>query len=444
MKNSLKNWKLAYSFTCKQYMGNLRFKIITALVGVLLLGVLAAVILITAIPEDSEDEDALKESMERLCLMNETDISLEALPELFAAEEELSGVTLELVERRPVEELIAYAAERSDRTCAGILSREEDKVVLSVAVPNESAVEEGRVEALETALTDCIYGAVLLDADIEAAQVAMLQIPVQASSIEVGEETSLAVFLIKFLAPLAFGLFMYFIVLLYGQSVSKEVSVEKTSKLMETLLTSIHPYALITGKVLAIFSTAMLQCFVWIGCILAGVFGSSFAASKLFEGGGSKVTEAVNFLREEIGNTALTVPSVIMAIVVFCAGCLLFFSLAGVAGSIVSKPEDTASAQVVFVYPVLISWLVPYFATMAENEAVMRVCRIIPFTAPFCVPAELLTGTVGWGIGILSTVLVLLMSALLVWLTARIYRGLVLYTGQKISWKTLVGVFRGK
>ncbi|MDO4317393.1 MAG: ABC transporter permease [Lachnospiraceae bacterium] len=443
MKHSLKNWKLAYSFTCKQYMGNARFKIVTALIGVLLVGVLAAVILITAMPEE-EDEEAQEGRIERLCLMNETELSLDALPELFSSEEELADVALETVGTRPVEELIAYAAEQSERTCAGVLKREEDRLVLSVFIPDGSSVEEDSVEELETALTDCIYAAVLLNADIQPAQVVLLQMPVMSSSIEAGEQTSLAATLIKYLAPMMFGLFMYFIVLLYGQSVSKEVSVEKTSKLMETLLTSIHPYALVTGKVLAIFSTAMLQCFIWIGCILVGVFGSSFAAAKLFPDGGSTVTQAVNFLREELGSTALSVPSVILAIVVFSAGCLLFFALAGVAGSIVSKPEDTASAQAVFIYPVLIGWLVPYFALLAENETVLRVCRVVPFTAPFCVPAELLTGTVGWGIGVLSTVLLLLASAALVWLTARIYRGLVLYTGQKISWKTLTGVIRGK
>lgn len=443
MKHSLKNWKLAYSFTCKQYMGNARFKIVTALIGVLLVGVLAAVILITAMPEE-EDEEAQEGTIERLCLMNETELSLDALPELFSSEEELADVALETVGTRPVEELIAYAAERSERTCAGVLKREEDRLVLSVFIPDGSSVEEDSVEELETALTDCVYAAVLLNADIQPAQVVLLQMPVMSSSIEAGEQTSLAATLIKYLAPMMFGLFMYFIVLLYGQSVSKEVSVEKTSKLMETLLTSIHPYALVTGKVLAIFSTAMLQCFIWIGCILVGVFGSSFAAAKLFPDGGSTVTQAVNFLREELGSTALSVPSVILAIVVFSAGCLLFFALAGVAGSIVSKPEDTASAQAVFIYPVLIGWLVPYFALLAENETVLRVCRVVPFTAPFCVPAELLTGTVSWGIGVLSTVLLLLASAALVWLTARIYRGLVLYTGQKISWKTLTGVIRGK
>lgn len=443
MKHSLKNWKLTYSFTCKQYMGNARFKIVTALIGVLLVGVLAAVILITAMPEE-DDEEAQEGRIERLCLMNETELSLDVLPELFSSEEELSDVALELVGTRPVEELIAYASEQSERTCAGVLKREEDRLVLSVLIPDGSSVEEDSIEELETALTDCVYAAVLLNADIQPAQVVLLQMPVMSSSIEVGEQTSLAAILIKYLAPMAFGLFMYFIVLLYGQSVSKEVSVEKTSKLMETLLTSIHPYALVTGKVLAIFSTAMLQSFIWIGCILVGVFGSSFAAAKLFPDGGSAVTQAVNFLREELGSTALSVPSVILAIVVFSAGCLLFFSLAGVAGSIVSKPEDTASAQAVFIYPILISWLVPYFALIAENETILRVCRLVPFTAPFCVPAELLTGSVGWGIGLLSTVLVLLMSAALVWLTARVYRGLVLYTGQKISWKTLTGVIRGK
>ena len=441
--HSLKNWKLAYSFTCKQYMGTTRFKVITTLVGVLLLGILAAIILVTAMPKDDEEEKR-ENGIERLCLLNETEFSFASLKELFSEDEELADVALEMVEGKTTEELVVYAGEKSTRTCAGILKWEEEELRFYIGIPENSLLDEDDVQAYESALSACVYDAVLLEAGIAPEQVAFLNIPVQSVSVEAGENTSLAAMLIRLLVPMFFGLFMYMIILLYGQGVSKEVSIEKTSKLMETLLTSIHPYALMLGKVLAIYTTAMLQCFIWIGCILAGIFGSSFAAAKLFPKGGSAVTMAVNFLREEIGSTALSLPSVIFAIVVFCAGCLLYFALAAVAGSMVSKPEDVANAQAILVFPVIISWLVSYFALCMDNEAVMRVCRIVPFTAPFCVPVELLIGSISWGSGLLAIVLVLLTSGALVFLTARIYRGLVLYTGQKLSFKTLCGIIRGK
>ncbi len=438
---ALKNWKLVYSFTCKQYMGTARFKIITAIIGLVLIAALMIPIILINQPEDEIPED---EILRTVYVLNKTDASMDKLSQQFKQAEALADVELVLVKDKSDDDFVAYIAGETKQGAGIIFQKEEDKYLLRGVIPDNSNLDGDALEAREDSLKNAFYGVLLLESKVEPAQLVLIQMPVTANSVKVGEDTGIAVYLIKFLAPLVFGLFMYFIVLLYGQSVCKEVSVEKTSKLMETLLTSIHPYALITGKVLAIFSTAMLQCLIWVGCIVAAIFGGSIISDKLYPNEANVVATAVKFLRDEIGKTAFSVPSLIMALVVFFAGSLLFLALAGVAGSIISKPEDTANAQTIFIWPILISWLVPYFATMAGNENVMRICRVVPFTAPFCVPAELLTGVVNWGVGILSTVLVLVMSALIIWVTARIYRGLVLYTGQKVKLKNIVGVIRGR
>ena len=79
-----------------------------------------------------------------------------------------------------------------------------------------------------------------------------------------------------------------------------------------------------------------------------------------------------------------------------------------------------------------------------ENEPLLKVVRNIPFTIPFCVPADLLTGAIGIGQGIVSTVILLVFSVLVIMLSGRIYKGMVLYTGQKINMKTIIGVLRNK
>lgn len=438
---ALKNWKLVYSFTCKQYMSTTRFKVITAAIGLVLVAALMIPIILINKPEKEVPDD---EVLKKIYVLNKTDASMEKLAQQFKQAEDLADVEVVLVTDKSDDEFVAFIAKETEQGAGIIFQKEDDRYILRGVVPDNSNLDSDVLEDREDSLKNAFYAVLLLDAKVELAQLAMIQMPVTASSIKVGEDTNIAIFLIKFLAPLVFGMFMYFIVLLYGQSVCKEVSVEKTSKLMETLLTSIHPYALITGKVLAIFSTAMLQCLIWVGCIVAAIAGGSIVSDKLYPNEANVVATAVKFLRDEIGKTALSIPSLIMALVVFFAGSLLFLALAGVAGSIISKPEDTANAQAVFVWPILISWLVPYFATMAENETVMKICRIVPFTAPFCVPAELMTGVVNWGIGILSTVLVLAMSAVIIWITAKIYRGMVLYTGQKVTFKSVIGVIRGK
>ncbi|MGE5676953.1 MAG: ABC transporter permease, partial [Pseudomonadota bacterium] len=78
-----------------------------------------------------------------------------------------------------------------------------------------------------------------------------------------------------------------------------------------------------------------------------------------------------------------------------------------------------------------------YFAPLMDNTGLITAARYIPFTAPFSVPADLITGSMGLLQGLISLLLLLIFSFLTVILAARIYKGLVLYTGQKASLKTI-------
>ena len=114
------------------------------------------------------------------------------------------------------------------------------------------------------------------------------------------------------------------------------------------------------------------------------------------------------------------------------------------AGSMVSRPEEAAGVQSIFQLPIVFSWLICYFGTLLEKESLLVVARNIPFTIPFCVPVDLLTGAIGIGQGILSTVILLVFSVLVIMLSGRIYKGLVLYNGQKVTLKNVMGILRNK
>jgi ABC-2 type transport system permease protein len=72
----------------------------------------------------------------------------------------------------------------------------------------------------------------------------------------------------------------------------------------------------------------------------------------------------------------------------------------------------------------------------------LTIVRYLPFTAPFSVPVDLITGTIGLAEGIVVMALLLVFSVLTIMLAARIYKGLVLYTGQKLSFKMIGNVLK--
>jgi ABC-2 type transport system permease protein len=268
--------------------------------------------------------------------------------------------------------------------------------------------------------------------------------PVVTSFSDIGESTSMIAMVIKLVAPMLFGLMLYFMLLLHGQTISKSVSTEKTSRLVETLLTSVHPYALITGKVLAITSMAILQFVTWVVAAFVGLYGGNAIAHALYPEYENTVVTIINFVKDNIGETALTLPAVILAVIFFCVGFLFYCVIAGLAGCMVSRPEDVASTQSIFQFPVIISWLVCYFSSLVGNEGILAVARYIPFTAPFCVPVDLITGTIGLTQGIISLVVLSIFTVLIIMLSAKIYKGLILYTGEKISFKMIGNVLKAK
>ena len=259
---------------------------------------------------------------------------------------------------------------------------------------------------------------------------------------DVGEEQDVMVYLIKYIAPAIFGLVLYFLLLLYGQSINQGVSVEKTSKLVETLLTSIHPYALLSGKVFAIVATAMQQFFLWVVALIFGIIIGNRIAFCIYPETAQSLGSMVSFLRENIGQSALSPIAVVLALITFCCGFLFYCVLAGMAGSMVSRPEEAANTQSIFTLPIVFSWLICYFATLMEKEGILMIVRNIPFTIPFCVPVDLLTGAIGIVQGLVSTIILLVFSIIVIMLSGRIYKGLVLYTGQKLTLKTILGILR--
>lgn len=460
MKN-FRGWKNVYNFTRKNACSK-GYKAVTAFIALLIIGALIVVNIIAGKPpkEETKSNIELVEVMDQSGL-NATDFSAQmeqlALKNFYmkqAMEEnpkedaepfnKYSDVQFMACDASTKEEAVKMADEVSTKSVVVVITKTEAGYQMEGILPSKSEISTSDCEELLESMKECFQSNKLTQAGLTVEQLTTVMQPVDASYQSVGEDTNIATVLIKILVPMFFGLIMYFLLMLHGQTVSKSVSTEKTSKLMETLLTSIHPYALITGKILAIASIAITQFLTWVAAAVVGLYGGNFVAQAMYPDYQNSVVTVINFLRDNIGESALTLPSVILAIIIFCIGFLFYCVIAGVAGCIISKPEDVASANSLFIYPIVISWLVCYFASAAENTVVLTVARYIPFTIPFGVPVDLLTGTISLVQGIISLAILLIFSILLIMVSARIYKGLVLYNGEKISFKKVIQVIKAK
>lgn len=458
MKNYFRGWTTVYGFTLRQSITKTS-KFVTALVSILIIGAIILITIIAAKPEDEEYMESEQNYIEQgydvdfsgrspiqnvlvmdLSGLQETDfITLD--PGFYG--EYFNNVRYTSVEEQTRSQVIEAASKNSNTTIAVIITYENGEYVMESIIPHNSIIVKEDAEILMNQMVSTFSNNKIIQTNLNQEQLRATYTPVFTSYSEFGENTNMAAMLLKIFAPMLFSFILYFMLLFYGQNVSKSVSTEKTSKIMETLLTSIHPYAMITGKVLAVTTLGILQFVTWILSGVIGLYTGNAIANSMYPSHENSVIMLINFIKDNIGETGLTLPAFILAILVFGVGFLFYCVLAALAGSMVSKPEDVASTQGLYQFPIIISWLISYFAPLGGNNGLTTILRYIPFTTPFSVPAELITGGIGLGEGVVSLLVLVVFSFVIIILSSKIYKGLVLYTGNKVNMKTLGNILKG-
>ena len=233
---------------------------------------------------------------------------------------------------------------------------------------------------------------------------------------------------------------MYFVVLAYGASITKNIVMEKSSKLMDTLLISVKPEALIFGKLTGVLSAGLLQFFSWIACLVGGVFAGVIISDNLFPNANSMV----NVFLKSFGSMNLFRPiPVIVALIVLVFGILLYSSFAAFAGSISSTQEQAASNQGIFVMLLVIS----YFLVLSKGADINTAPTwlfLVPFTAALILPTGLLLGTISTSTAIAGVAILVVLTIGLVIFAGRVYKAMALYKGQSTSFKKIFKIVSTK
>lgn len=445
-----KGMKSVFRFTAKQYLKRNGFLRTTIIFAVLLLLGAFALTFFTGKPKEEKEKEPT-EKLGVVEILNTTDLK-DVIPVAETPEEgeEAEEPLWDFAEAEGDEDsAFAKVSEHEDHILAivekSLLSDGNDCYKVRILIPKDSKIKKGQAMEVGDQISETVKTAVYRSVNMTEEIIEFVMMQPQSRSITTNEDVSLLSLLIRTILPMVLGLVMYMMILLHGQTICKEVSIEKTSKLMETMLVSVSPNALILGKTLALTALALGQFFCWIASAVVGLFAGNIVGKSVYgDEFHNKLTMVLDFLREYIGESALTPASIIMSIVVFCFGIFIYFALAAVGGSFVSKPEETASANSAFVFPLIVFWLITYFASLANAEGILTICRYVPFTAPFCVPVDLLTGNLGLLGGLIICIEVTIVALLIIAIAARIYRGLMLHTGQKISLKTVWATICGK
>lgn len=252
----------------------------------------------------------------------------------------------------------------------------------------------------------------------------------------------------------AFSFLVYMFVLIYGSQIMQGVIEEKSSKIVEIIVSSVKPFQLMIGKVIGVASVGLLQFVIWVVLIfvLSSAVFSMFdlnpadmqSAQQSMSGinGNSETQEMMeNSKVGEILNIVYDIPYAYYISVFaffFISGYLLYGALFAAVGSAVDNISDAQQFTMPITMPMIIGFLGTFMFVMPEPDGnVSFWLSIIPFTAPVAMMARVAFGVPAWELA-LSMGLMVLGFIFTIWMAGRIYRIGILMHGTKVNYKTLL------
>jgi ABC-2 type transport system permease protein len=232
-----------------------------------------------------------------------------------------------------------------------------------------------------------------------------------------------------FAAAYAGSFVLYMVILIYAVAVMRSVLEEKTSRIVEVILSSLRPWQLMLGKILGVGAVGLTQLAAW------AMVGAGVASVAL---------PRVMAARPELAQLAavrplLPGPSFLAYFVVFFLGGFFIYSaLYAAVGAMCNSDEEAQQAQ----FPLMLLIIIPIFALVgvidSPNSSTSVILSLIPFFSPFLMFARAAGGAApAWQIG-LSVVLMVLTVVGVAWLAGRIYKVGILMTGKRPTIRELV------
>ncbi|MEX0884007.1 MAG: ABC transporter permease [Cyclobacteriaceae bacterium] len=244
------------------------------------------------------------------------------------------------------------------------------------------------------------------------------------------------------------GILIYTFIFVYGNQIMQGVIEEKSSRIIEILVSSLKPFQLMMGKIIGIGAVGLTQFLIWIFLISAvsslviGYFGMQMPQQQILEMSGQENPllgdDSENFIQifQMIQNIDFF-QLVVTFLIYFVGGYLLYGAFFAAIGAAVDSPSDAQQ----FMFPVTIPLLIAYmglfiFVLDDPNSRVSYWLSVIPLTSPVAMMGRVSFG-VPWQQLALSVFLLISGFLFTTWMAGKIYRIGILVHGTKVGYKVL-------
>lgn len=236
-----------------------------------------------------------------------------------------------------------------------------------------------------------------------------------------------------------------FLISFSAESVSSSVVTEKSNKLVENLMISVETKNLILGKILGSLAVVVIQV---VGIAVCGA-GSALLTLLIYGREHAILPKQISDMVSATVLPGLNPLHVLLAACIFFLGVLQFAVLAGLFGAAISKMEDMGEGMKLYNVILIISAYVCLFmkaGSMAGGQATLAetIVGFIPLCSPFLVPMNLLIGQTSLIMALLVIVIQVVFLILCLKLVTKVYTSMILYKGNVIKFRQILGLARGK
>jgi ABC-2 type transport system permease protein len=263
-----------------------------------------------------------------------------------------------------------------------------------------------------------------------------------------GEEALKGFNEIKIAVGGAFGYLIMMFIVLYGNMVMRSVIEEKTSRIIEVIISSVKPFQLMMGKIIGTSLAGILQFLIWAILGLTAMFvvssmlgvqvgATSGAQAQAMQAAQSTSGSQIQMYIKELWN--LPIATILISFVIyFIGGYFLYSSFYASIGAAVDNETDSQQFLLPIIMPLILGVYIGFFTVINDpHGTVATVFSFIPLTSPIVMMMRIPFGVPLWQI-VLSMVILFATFLGVVWFAAKIYRVGILMYGKKPTWRELI------
>ena len=230
------------------------------------------------------------------------------------------------------------------------------------------------------------------------------------------------------IAIMLISIVLFYAIYFCAYQVSSSITTEKTSKIIETLVTSTTPKTIVLGKTIGIGIVGIIQIVAIIATAL--ISNALFLEEGILDGiiDFDNVTPFLGFI----------------TLIYFILGYAVYALLYALTGSTVSKPEDVQSANGPVAIIVIIGFYLSYFTMMNPTSELNQVAAILPISSPFCMPFRVMMGIATTSEILISIAVLAITIFIVAKISIKIYSQAILNYGSKISLKDALQMYKNK